>query len=252
MTPGPIEAAWQKASPQPLWLIDPDKLPLEKYPILADAYQSAGGQWALVGGSFLSTITMHEWCQAATQRHPLSLVLFPGSAMHLTPVVQAVLFLFLASGRNPQYLITHHIEAAPHLHRWGLEVIPTTYLLLNTGGPSTAAHYITQTLALPAHKPELILAAAMAGLYLGQRLLYVDAGSGASSPPTLEVIHALRALTPYPILVGGGIQTPQQLSDLIQAGATFTVLGTLPEKYTPSRTFWEELFHAAQIPSPRC
>jgi phosphoglycerol geranylgeranyltransferase len=168
------------------------------------------------------------------------------------PSVQAVLFLFLASGRNPQYLITHHMEAAPHLHRWGLEVIPTTYLLLDTGGPPTAAHYMTQTFALPTYKPELIVAAALAGLYLGQRLLYVDAGSGAASPPTLEAIRALRALTPYPILVGGGIQTPQQLADLVHAGATFTVLGTLPEKHTPSRTFWEELFYAAQIPSPRC
>jgi hypothetical protein len=75
---GPIEAAWQKAVPQPLWLIDPDKLPLEKYPTLADAYQSAGGQWALVGGSFLTTTTMHDWCQAAAQRHPLPAGAFSG------------------------------------------------------------------------------------------------------------------------------------------------------------------------------
>jgi phosphoglycerol geranylgeranyltransferase len=252
MTIGPIEAAWRQASPQPLWLIDPDKLPLKLYPTLADAYLRAGGQWALVGGSFLSTTTMHEWCQAASQQHPLPLILFPGSAAHLTPHVRAVLFLFLASGRNPQYLITHHIEAAPHLHRWGLEVLPTTYLLLDTGGSPTAAHYVTQTFALPAQKPDLIIAAALAGLYLGQRILYLDAGSGAATPPSLEAIQALRTLTSYPILVGGGIQTPTQLSTIIEAGATFAVLGTLPEKYLPSPTFWEELFHAAQTSSHRC
>jgi len=251
MTPGPIETQWNAAAPQPLWLIDPDKLSPERYPSAAEAYMSAGGQWALVGGSFLSTTTMHEWCQAASARHPLPLILFPGSATHITPHVKAVLFLFLASGRNPQFLIAHHLEAAPHLHRWGLEVLPTTYLLIDTGSV-TAAHYMTQTFALPAHKPELILAAALAGLYLGQRLLYLDAGSGAATPLTLDAIHALRTLTPYPILVGGGIQNPSQVSALTTAGATFTVLGTLPEKHFPNRTFWEEFFHAAQTPSPRC
>ncbi len=251
MTMGPIESQWNSVLPQPLWLIDPDKLPPERYASAAEAYRSAGGQWALVGGSFLSVTTMHEWCQAASARHPLPLILFPGSATHITPHVKAVLFLFLASGRNPQFLISHHIEAAPHLHRWGLEVLPTTYLLLDMGS-ITAAHYITQTFALPAHKPDLITAAALAGLYLGQRMLYLDAGSGAAASPTLEAIRALRSITHYPILVGGGIQNPTQVSDLIAAGATFTVLGTLPEKHIPSRTFWQEFFDAAQTTSYRC
>ncbi len=239
---GPIAQAWQTAKPQVLWLIDPDKLPLSAYPQAAEAYLAAGGRWALVGGSFLSQVPMHVWCEEARRLAPLPLILFPGSSAHLTPAVDAVLFLFLASGRNPQYLIGHQVEAAPHLYRWGLEVIPTTYLLLGSPAHLTAAHYITQTMSLPPDKLDLIEATALAGLFLGQRALYLDAGSGASSTVSPSVVQALRRLTRAPILVGGGIQTPAQAHALLSAGASFVVIGTLAEKSLPSLRFWEEFF----------
>lgn len=239
---GPIAQAWQAAKPQVLWLIDPDKMPLSTYAQAAEAYLLAGGRWALVGGSFLSQTPMHTWCQEARRLAPLPLILFPGSSTHLTPAVDAVLFLFLASGRNPQYLIGHQVEAAPHLYRWGLEVIPTTYLLVGSLAQPTAAHYITQTTPLPLDKPDLIQATALAGLLLGQRALYLDAGSGAPTPISPEVVQALRALTTAPILIGGGIQNPAQAQALLSAGASFVVIGSLAEKHLPDRYFWEEFF----------
>ncbi len=236
--------AWRKALPQPLWLIDPDKLPLERYQRAADAYQAAGGRWALVGGSFLSQSSLHEWCIEARRLSSLPLVLFPGSLYQLTSAVDAVLLLFLASGRNPHYLIGAHVEAAPFLYRWGGEVIPTTYILV--GDAVRTVHYISQTLPIPADKPELVQATALAGYYLGQKLTYIDAGSGASAPISTDIVAAVRAVVPHPILVGGGIRRPEEALPLFSAGATFIVVGTAAETAPQSRTFWDEFFSVCQ------
>lgn len=236
---------WEKAAPQPLWLIDPDKLPLSRYQSAADAYQAAGGRWALVGGSFLSQANLHEWCTEARRLSPLPLVLFPGSLYQLTPAVDAVLLLFLASGRNPHYLIGAHVEAAPFLYRWGGEVIPTTYILV--GDTVRTVHYISQTLPIPADKPELVQATALAGHYLGQKLTYIDAGSGASAPTSAALIAAVRAVVSHPILVGGGIRRPEEALPLFSAGATFIVVGTAAETALHSRTFWNEFFSLCRV-----
>lgn len=233
---------WRAARPQPLWLIDPDRLPLARYRSLAEAYLNAGGKWALVGGSFFLHTDMRRWCEEAVRLAPLPLVLFPGSPLQLTPAVQAVLFLFLASGRNPYYLIGAHVEAAPLLHQWGIEVLPTTYILISTGAEARTVHYITQTLPIPADKPELVQATALAGQLLGQKVIYVDAGSGAAAPPPPGIVEAIRAVSSAPLLVGGGIRTPEAAQTLFAAGASFTVIGTATENPAFSRTAWEEFF----------
>ncbi|MEN3041534.1 MAG: phosphoglycerol geranylgeranyltransferase [Bacteroidia bacterium] len=235
-----ILAAWQKACPQPLWLVDPDRLPLSSYEEAAEAYLNAGGQWALVGGSFMAHASLAEWCHAARQLIPLPLILFPGSIQQLNQAVDAILLLFLASGRNPYYLIGAHVEASPFLWRWGGEVIPTTYILV--GEASRTVHYITQTLPIPMDKPELVQATALAGWYLGQKIAYIDAGSGAYSPPSTEMVYAVREAIPIPIMVGGGIYSPEVAARLIEAGANFVVIGTAAEQSLYSRTFWEEFF----------
>lgn len=235
-----VLAAWSAAKPGPLWLIDPDRLPLGRYQAAAEAYLSAGGQWALVGTSFAAYADLHSWCCEANRLTPLPLVLFPGSLTQLSPAVAAVLFLFLASGRNPHYLIGAHVEAAPLLHRWQIEVIPTTYIL--TGERPRAVHYITQTQPIPPDKPELLQATALAGQLLGQKVVYVDAGSGADAPCPPEGIAAIRAVCSGPLLVGGGIRDPETAAALLSAGATFTVIGTAAEKYPFSRQAWEAFF----------
>lgn len=237
-----VLSSWQSISPQPLWLIDPDKLPLDRYVSAAEAYVSAGGRWALVGGSFLAQADLHAWCSEARRRMPLSLVLFPGSTLQLTSAVEAVLFLFLASGRNPHYLIGAQVEAAPTLYRWRLEVIPTTYILVGSPADVRTVHYITQTLPIPADKPELVQATALAGHFLGQKVVYLDAGSGASKSPSLEAVAAVRAVTSAPLLVGGGITCPEEAHPLFAQGATFVVIGTAAEKHPFSRSTWEEFF----------
>ncbi|MCX7652660.1 MAG: geranylgeranylglyceryl/heptaprenylglyceryl phosphate synthase [Bacteroidia bacterium] len=239
-----ILEAWKRASPQPLWLIDPDRLSLSAYRTAAEAYLSAGGRWALVGGSFMSHAPVDEWCVAARRSVPLPLVLFPGSPQQLTESVDALLFLFLASGRNPHYLIGAHVEVAPLLYRWGGEVIPTTYILV--GQANRTVHYITQTLPIPADKPELVQATALAGWYLGQKVIYIDAGSGADVSPSPEMVRAVRDRLSIPIIVGGGVHTPDVAASLIEAGANFVVIGTAAEKSQFSRTFWEEFFSLCQ------
>ncbi|MCS7162363.1 MAG: geranylgeranylglyceryl phosphate synthase family protein [Bacteroidia bacterium] len=231
-----------QSAPRPVWLIDPDYLPLERYPQAAEAYLQAGGKWALVGGSLAYQTDLARWCEKARPLAPLPLLLFPGSPLHLNPAVDAVLFLFLASGRNPYYLIGAHVEAAPLLYRWRKEVLPTTYLLVGTLEHLRTVHYLTHTLPIPPDRPELLQATALAGLYLGQRFLYVDAGSGAKTFCPPDTIQALRAVTSAPLFVGGGIRTAQAVAELIAAGATFPVIGTAAEKATCARHFWEEIF----------
>ncbi len=238
-----VLSSWQSLpGGQPLWLIDPDKLPLDRYASAAEAYLTAGGRWALVGGSFMAQADLHAWCSEAQKRSPLPLVLFPGSPLQLTPAVEAVLFLFLASGRNPHYLIGAHVEAAPALYRWRLEVIPTTYILVGSPADLRTVHYMTQTFPIPLDKPELVQATALAGLFLGQKVVYLDAGSGASKGPSLEAVAAVRAVTTAPLLVGGGITRPEEAQALFAQGATFVVLGTAAEKSPFSRSAWEEFF----------
>ncbi|MCX8112418.1 MAG: geranylgeranylglyceryl phosphate synthase family protein [Bacteroidia bacterium] len=238
--PMTLYETWKQANPQPLWLIDPDKMPIERYPAIAEAYLEAGGSWALVGGSFLSDVSLAEWCAEARSMAPLPLILFPGSSLQVNTAVDAVLFLFLASGRNPHYLIGAHVEAAPSLYRWGGEVIPTTYILV--GETIRTVHYISQTLPIPSDKPELVQATALAGWYLGQKLLYIDAGSGARKPPSSEIICAVKSVVPSPILVGGGIRRPTEAAPLFEAGAHFVVIGTAAEKALSARSFWNEFF----------
>lgn len=240
-----ILQAWQEALPQPLWLIDPDKLSIDAYPHAAKAYLEAGGRWALVGGSFFSSVHITQWCAEARRRVPLPLILFPGSTFHLTPAVEAILLLFLASGRNPHYLIGAHVEAAPFLYRWGGEVIPTTYILV--GDSVRTVHYVSQTLPIPPDKPELVQATALAGWYLGQKLIYIDAGSGAPHPPAVEFIQAVRSVVPLPLIVGGGIQEPQEAADLFEHGANFVVIGNAAEKSAFARGFWEEFFSICRV-----
>ncbi|MCX7606072.1 MAG: phosphoglycerol geranylgeranyltransferase [Bacteroidia bacterium] len=237
-----VLSAWKETAPQPLWLIDPDKLSPDQYYAAAEAYLEAGGRWALVGGSFLAKADLHLWCETVRSQVPLPLVLFPGSVNQLSTAVDAVLFLFLASGRNPQYLIGSQVEAAPLLRRWGGEVIPTTYILIGDVPPLRTVHYITQTWPIPSDKPELVQATALAGLYLGQQVIYLDGGSGAPRPCPPEAVSAVRAISTCPILVGGGIQSPEAAEALFHAGATFVVIGTAAEKTLFSRRTWEEYF----------
>ncbi len=182
----------------------------------------------LVGGSLLFkpieiTIT------ALKLGTSLPVFLFPGNAFQLSDRADGILFLSLISGRNPEFLIGNHVLAAPHLHRAGIEVIPTGYMLIENG-KSTSVEYMSNSTPIPGNKPDIAVATAMAGEMLGLKSIYLEAGSGAAHTVSVEMISAIRKHLSLPLMVGGGIRTPETALEVFDAGADLIVVGNAIEK----------------------
>lgn len=182
----------------------------------------------LVGGSLLFkpieiTIT------ALKLGTSLPVFLFPGNAFQLSDRADGILFLSLISGRNPEFLIGNHVLAAPHLHRAGIEVIPTGYLLIENGA-STSVEYMSNTRPIPANKMDIAVATAMAGEMLGLKSIYLEAGSGAAHPVGNAMISAIRKHISLPLIVGGGIRSPESALKVFDAGADLIVVGNAIEE----------------------
>lgn len=209
-------------------LIDPDDCPPPLAPVLAQAAEQAGVHCLLVGGSLVTTPLHNQLVQALKAATSLPVLLFPGHLSQLAPQADGLLFLSLLSGRNPDLLIGQHVHAAPLLQAASLEVLPTGYLLFDTGLP-TAASYMSHSPGLPPHKPELAAYTALAGEYLGLRLIYADAGSGAQAPIPAPTITAMRAALSLPLIVGGGLRTASDIATALEAGADVVVLGSALE-----------------------
>lgn len=156
-------------------------------------------------------------------------VLFPGDYGQIAASADALLFLSLVSGRNPEYLVGQQVKAAPIISRLAIESIPTAYLLID-GGRATSVQYVSATSPLPADKPDLVVATALASEMLGFRLVYLEAGSGALNPVGPAVISAVRAAVSLPLIVGGGLRTPEAVSAAFDAGADMAVVGTAFER----------------------
>jgi putative glycerol-1-phosphate prenyltransferase len=211
-------------------LIDPGRTTPAAAVALAGEAAAAGAAGLLIGSSFDGTRDTAAIAQAVRAAgHDLPVLLFPGSAMQLTDQVDAVLLLSLVSGRNPQYLIEEHVRAVPFLRRHPVPTVSTGYILID-GGRVTSVEAVSQTRPLPADKPELAAAHARAACLIGMRAIYLDAGSGAARPVPGPVIAACREAVPdMPLLVGGGIQTPDAARAARVAGADFVVVGTALE-----------------------
>ncbi len=184
----------------------------------------------LIGGSFISKGGVSDTVEELSEYFPIiPKVLFPGNAMQLSEKADAILFLSLISGRNPDLLIGQHVLAAPQLSRSELEVLPTGYLMIE-GGKLTSAHYVSQSMPIPRDKPDLALATAMAGKLLGLRYFYLEAGSGASHPVPAEMITLLKKELNAPVIVGGGINSLPKAKEACRAGADLIVIGNEAEK----------------------
>jgi putative glycerol-1-phosphate prenyltransferase len=187
----------------------------------------------MIGSSFDGTRDTHLVAAALREAVlDLPVVLFPGSAMQLTDQVDLVLFLSLVSGRNPQYLIEEHVRAVPFLLRHPVPTLSTGYILID-GGRITSVEAVSQTRPLPADKPELAAAHALAARLIGMQAVYLDAGSGAERPVPAAVIAECRAVlreATVPLFVGGGIRSPAQAAAARAAGADFVVIGTVVEE----------------------
>lgn len=210
-------------------LLDPDKTDISQLPALIQLLEKAAVDYILVGGSLLTTHRFDELVQILKKLTNIPLILFPSGTYQVSPHADALLFLSLISGRNPELLIGKHVEAAPLLHKLNLEIIPTGYMLID-GGIQTTVSYISNTTPIPYHKPEIGAFTALAGQYLGMKLIYMDAGSGAIRPIPIEMIQTVISTIELPLIVGGGIKTPEQAFVTASAGADLIIVGNHFEK----------------------
>jgi putative glycerol-1-phosphate prenyltransferase len=210
-------------------LVDPDKTNPPACLQLSRAALENRVDFFLVGGSLLTTTFLNSTVRTLKSHSDMPVILFPGSNLHIDPSADAILLLSLISGRNPDFLIGQHVIAAPVLKKSKLEILPTGYLLIESGKPTTVS-YISNTTPIPYDKPEVAACTAMAGEMLGLQLIYLDAGSGAQRPVSPRTIAAVRKSVEVPIIVGGGITTPQAAEDALQAGADVIVIGNGIEK----------------------
>lgn len=210
-------------------LIDPDETPPSKLEATVAALAAAPVDLILVGGSLLVSDQLDATVSYLKEHCSQPVVLFPGSPSQITPKADGLLLLSLISGRNPDLLIGQHVQAAPVLHRSGLELLPTGYVLIDGGRPTTVS-YISNTEPIPADKPEIAAVTALAGAQLGLRCIYLDAGSGALHPVSSETVSLVRKHTTLPLIVGGGIRNADTVRMLAAAGADLLVVGNAVEE----------------------
>ncbi|MEW5702045.1 MAG: geranylgeranylglyceryl/heptaprenylglyceryl phosphate synthase [Candidatus Zixiibacteriota bacterium] len=212
-----------------LWLLDPDKIdPAHPDPRWEQA-EDYGVAAILIGTSQDGNPDFDAIVARVRRQTQLPLILFPGSAAQVSPHVDAVLFLTLLSGRNPDYLVGEQVRGTPLVRAHGIEPIPTGYILVDTGSRTSVAHH-SNTEPLPECGLDAICDHALCAQYMGQAFVYLEAGSGAARSIAPDVIAAVRAQIAIPLIVGGGIKTPAACRDAVEAGADFVVVGTALER----------------------
>lgn len=209
-------------------LIDPDRYNPEKLKTVAKLSSKNQVDFFLVGGS-LTFSSINETISELKKWASLPIIIFPGNVMQVSPLADGILFISLISGRNPEFLIGQHVVAAPEIKKSGLEVFPTAYILIENG-KRTSVEYMSNTIPIPASKPEIAVATAMAGEMLGFKLTYLEAGSGASETVGLSLINQVKKNISTPLMVGGGIRSAGQLTDIYEAGADIIVAGNAIEE----------------------
>ncbi len=229
-------------------LLDPDKVELESFPFMLAESVRYGVDFFFVGGSLITRYASDEIIAAIHKHTHIPAILFPGNSLHIEPSADAILLLSLISGRNPELLIGQHVIAAPLLKKSKLEILPTGYMLVESGRATTVS-YISNTTPIPHDKPGVAACTAMAGELLGLQIMYLDAGSGAQKPVSAEMIAAVRQAVDTPIVVGGGINSVEKARLALEAGADVIVVGNgieknpdlLPEIAQSVRSFNEKI-----------
>jgi putative glycerol-1-phosphate prenyltransferase len=210
-------------------LIDPDKLTSESLLETIQLAKQANVDYLFVGGSLVVTDTLDKVVAAIKANCSIPVVLFPGSPDQITPKADALLYLSLISGRNPELLIGQHVISAPFVRQSGLEIIPVGYMLIDGGTPTTVS-YISNTNPIPSNKNDIASCTAMAGEMLGLKVIYMDAGSGAQRAIPTIMISQVAKYVQIPIIVGGGITNPEKAKENCLAGADIIVVGNAIEK----------------------
>jgi phosphoglycerol geranylgeranyltransferase len=211
-------------------LIDPDKAEdTHKLQALVRLATENCVDYFFVGGSLVTTTNLSEVIRIIKENSTLPVILFPGSSLQIDPQADGILFLSLISGRNPDLLIGQHVIAAPILRNNRIEVMPTGYMLVNSGRTTSVA-YISNTTPIPEDKYSLAACTAMAGEMLGLKMIYMDAGSGAEREISARMIATVRKSVNVPLIVGGGINTALKAEHALEAGADMIVIGNAIEK----------------------
>lgn len=210
-------------------LIDPDRVDNGNIEQLVSLSVDAGVDYFFVGGSLVISNHLDECIQQIKAACDIPVILFPGSPSQVSRYADALLYLSLISGRNPELLIGQHVISAPFVKKSGLEIIPTGYMVIDGGAPTTVS-YISNATPIPADKNDIAMCTAMAGEMLGMKLIYMDAGSGAKRPITETMIGQVAKHIEAPLIIGGGITDPEKAFLNCQAGADVIVVGNAIEK----------------------
>jgi len=208
-----------------LLLIDPDRSCPPELLELIESAEESGVDAILVGASFMFSDKFSESVREIKSLTPLPVILFPGGAGQVTSHADAILFMSLISGRNPQYLIEEQVRAAPIVKACGIEPIPTAYMLIESGSYTTV-EYVSNSRPIPRSKSDLAVAHVLAAEMMGMKMVYLEAGSGARLSVPDEMVKAVSANIEIPVIVGGGITTPEEAAAKISTGASFVVVGT--------------------------
>ncbi|MGO4772062.1 geranylgeranylglyceryl/heptaprenylglyceryl phosphate synthase [Flavobacterium sp. W22_SRS_FK3] len=206
-------------------LLDPDKIVWRNLDHLLDKINQSPATHIFVGGSIVQATILEDLIAQLKQKTNLPVVIFPGDPSQISPLADAILFLSLLSGRNPDYLIEYQVQAAPILKKMKLEVISTGYILIESGN-ETAVARVSKTKPLNRENLDLVLATAQAGEMLGNKLMYLEAGSGAKNAVPLKMIQLIAQNINIPIIVGGGITDLKGIQKAYDAGADLVVIGT--------------------------
>ena len=210
-------------------LIDPDKPTDAQILSIVEKAKAADVDFFFVGGSLLVTDSLDHCIKLIKEHCDIPVLIFPGNSLQISKYCDGFLLLSLISGRNPEMLIGRHVIAAPYLKLYGNEIIPTGYMLIDSG-KATSVSYMSDTTPIPHDKDDIAMCTAIAGEMLGLKLIYLEAGSGALLPVSTSMISKVRQMISLPLIVGGGIKTPEMAADAVKAGADVIVIGTAFEK----------------------
>jgi len=206
-------------------LIDPDKpTDVQILSIVAKA-NAADVDFFFVGGSLLTTDSLEHCIKIIKANSDIPVLIFPGNSLQISKYCDGFLLLSLISGRNPEMLIGRHVIAAPYLKLFGNEIIPTGYMLIDSGRP-TSVSYMSDTTPIPHDKDDIAMCTALAGEMLGLKLIYLEGGSGAINPVSDSMISKVKQMINIPLIVGGGINTPEMAAEKAKAGADIVCIGT--------------------------
>ncbi len=210
-------------------LLDPDDFGVQEGAEIGLKAEEAGVSGILIGGSLLNTTQADRFAGAVSREVDIPVILFPGDATQVIPSADAILFMSLISGRNPENLIGEQVKGAVLVKKFGIEPIPTAYMLVESGA-TTSVEFLSNTRPLPRNKPGIACSHALAAKYLGMEAVYLEAGSGAEMPVPNDIIGAVKGETGMVVITGGGIRTPETALSKVKAGSDIIVTGNMLNK----------------------